>query len=216
MKKIYEKIQRMINNELEHHPDSQLIDLYKLFLQSSFGPGHLVKDLNSAKEYLSAEIKNQKNYISMFNTLTKSIYFEHLRNIYKEDDNYTTQCPCLLLECNAFLPLVRYSTRFIIDGVIPFNDYFNAFIKTTKMETFLSERDFLVYWHDTLLYLETKKIKNFEEDKELISRLITSRQFVVSHSFVYNQKYTPAYRIINRDFLKKYDNIIKEKYFSIN
>ena len=211
--KVYEKIHRMVNNELEHHPEAQLLDLYKLFLQSAFGPGHMIKDLNSAKEFLQAEITNKKNYISKFNDRSKNIYLNHLKIDYKEESDDIIECPCLLLECSAFLPLIRYSTKFVLDEIIPFNDYFNAFIKTTNMKEFLSEKDFCSYWQATMEYLETKRIYNFEEDKALINRLISTRQYLVSHSAIYTKKYTPAYRIINKDFLKKYDPIIKERYF---
>ena len=215
MDKTQEKINRMIKNELDHHPESQLIDIYKLFLQSAFGPGHLIKDVNSAQEYLQAEVDNQKKYISQFSSLSKSIYLAHLRDSFKDDNHYTTECPCLLLECNAFLPLIRYSIKFIIDDVIPFKAYFDAFIKTAKMKTFLEERDFLKYWGDTMQYLETKKIDNFLQDKELIESLIAKRQYIVSHSTLYSQKYSPSYRIINKEFLKKYDKAITAKYFDV-
>ena len=81
------------------------------------------------------------------------------------------------------------------------------------MKDLLNEADFVAYWKDTVLFLETKKIENFEEDNALINKLITSKQYLVSHSSIYALKYNPAYRIINKEFLKKYDEVIKDKYF---
>jgi len=43
-----ELIQNAIQEEMQLHPEARLIDIYKLFFQGTFGPGHLIHDKQSA------------------------------------------------------------------------------------------------------------------------------------------------------------------------
>ena len=128
------KLYCMFDNELEHHPDARLTDLYKLFMQSAFGPGHIIKDYNTAKSYLQDELNNYQQYISKFPPETQSDYFTNLKNEYKYGNFNFIACPCLILDCDAFIPLARYSLQLIIDNIIPFQDFFDAFIMSTRSE----------------------------------------------------------------------------------
>jgi hypothetical protein len=48
--------------EFEFHPKAELIDYYKLFFQSYYGPGHLIKDPESACSYLLDELNNSTKF----------------------------------------------------------------------------------------------------------------------------------------------------------
>ena len=54
-----------VNEELKFHPKVTLPDLYKNFFQGKFGPGHLIDDVNSAKEYFFTELKEATEFDSV-------------------------------------------------------------------------------------------------------------------------------------------------------
>jgi hypothetical protein len=171
-----DKIKSMISHELLLHPKAQLLDIFKLYMQSAFGPGHLIPNIDKARDYLLAELNENKQYTS-------------------------TQCLCLILPCDAFYPLARYSLDMIRNKSISFDDYFDAFIKTANSIPQTSDEVFIDYWYQIIPWLETLNKANFEADKMKIENLIYDGHFLVSHSEVYRVEYQPAYRVINMSLM---------------
>ncbi len=51
-------ITKLIENEKKLHPQAKLQDYYKMFYQAVFGPAHILKNTQTAYEYLLREIQN--------------------------------------------------------------------------------------------------------------------------------------------------------------
>jgi hypothetical protein len=179
------KIIKMVQNELEQHPKSRLIDIYKLIMQSAFGAGHLIKDKYSAYNYLQNELNSGIKYISKINN-------EHIY-------------PCLILKCDAFFDMARYSLDFISNKIIPIDDYFEAFFKSANDNDYLDLKDFISIWNDILPDLAVHNINGFNEDKDFIQNLLSQNKYLVSHSKEYSKEYSPSYRVIKNDYLKEFD-----------
>ena len=162
------KIIKMLAGELKLHPEAQLIDLYKLYMQSAFGPGHLIKDTDSAKNYLKTE----------------------LEGLTTEKQRYD------IFPCDAFFPYSRYSLHLIKENKVSFEDFFTAFIRTANECQPPAEDIFLQGWQVALEYLSEKNISNFTGDKHTIDTLFADKKYLVSHSNHYRELYKPAYRII--------------------
>ncbi|MCL2064431.1 MAG: hypothetical protein FWG98_08670 [Candidatus Cloacimonetes bacterium] len=259
---ILDKLFLMFENELDHHPSSRLVDLFKLYMQSAFGPGHLIKDKDNARAYLTNELFSYQQYLSTFDIKSKNQYLLNLKkdfkmynseaqnvtvsttqskfsSIYlplppskrekikqskniseKEFSHSTVSCPCLILDCDIWLPLARYSTQLIADNIIPFDDYFEAFLETSneiseKINFFENQDEtiYIKYWNAVIPFLAEKKIDFFFLDQAMIENHISEKQYLIRHSYTYNIKYKPSYRIINKSFLTNYDKMIKERYF---
>ena len=163
-----EKILNMLDRELELHPEAQLIDLYKLYMQSAFGPGHMIKDIDSARNYLKIELNS-------------------LPEIKQRYD---------IFPCDAFFPYSRYSLHMIKENKISFEDFFTAFIRTAKECKPPVKDIFLHGWQVAINYLTDKKIVNFSDDKITIDKLFADKQYLVSHSNHYRELYRPAYRVL--------------------
>jgi len=201
----------MFKNELEHHPDARLLDLYKLLLQACLGPGHIIKDYKSVKHYLIKEVDDYQQYVSRFKHGSSNEYFVNLK------DEYKSECPCLVLDCAAFLPIARYSLQLIVDNIIPLDDYYQAFIKSFEELEFLSEDSFINIWHtEALPILLESEIDGFQDDLLYIDELFFKKQYLISHSEVYREKYKPSYRLINKKHFKEYEGVIRAKYFLVN
>jgi len=219
-KEILSKLQVMFINELEHHPQSSLIDFYKLYMQSAFGPGHIINDENTARAYLAKELVSYQQYTSKFTKNTTNSYLENMKAVYREEHQGMISCPCVIFDCEIWIPLARYSTQLIADGIIPFEAFLGAFIESAnliseKISLFadLDKDIYIKYWKAMLPFFVEKKIKNFSEDSILIEQLFSENKYLVRHSYTYNEEYKPSYRIINKSLLSKYDHLIVEKYF---
>ena len=168
---ILTRIENIFQQEFVLHPKARLIDYFKLFIQSAFGPGHLVKDIDSARKYLLTECNS---------------------------------CDSLLIqECEVWQPYARYHLGLIKKQIIPFDDFFNAFIETAN-QSILHEDNVIDYWYISLPFLKNKDLEIFEYDCGIIDAQIKSKQFLVRHSYTYNINYNPAYRIVNKKFLTNF------------
>jgi len=207
----------MFENEIEHHPDTRLIDLYKLYMQSCLGPGHIISDYDSVKKYLIQEVNEPKKYVSAFKTVSLSTYFLNLKEDYmnlhsSKEAVYT--CPCLVLKCDAINPLARYSLQLIVDGIISLDDFYHIFIKSYEETTYMSEEFLVDVWYSNALpILMGFELDGFEEDLKYINELFKNKQYLISHSEKYRTEYKPSYRLINKKYLEPYNEMILERYF---
>jgi hypothetical protein len=143
-------------------------------MQSVFGPGHIIQDIDSAREMLRVEVERVSKL---------------------------AKAPYAITPCDAFYPFARYPVQMTIEGEIAFDDYFSVFIKSSEFKTDISEKDFVLYWEEVLPYLKTKELVGFDEDSKYITTLFADREYLVRHSEVYREKYQPAYRVINMEYI---------------
>jgi len=165
-----EKIVSMLSRELSLHPEAQLMDYYKLYMQCALGPGHIVLDKENARNYLKIELDN-------------------LPDIRLNYD---------IFPCDVYFPYARYTLYLIKENLITFDDFFNAFIRTANENLTVDENTFLQGWQIATEYLTDKKIVDFNTDKTNIDRLLAERKYLVSHSRHYKEIYKPSYRVINQ------------------
>jgi len=200
----------LIDNELAHHPASTLIDIYKLFMQSTLGPGHLIPDPDTARQYLHKELNEHKTYISRFALDSTHPYITAIKPKYTTKEGTAIICPCLALDCDAVFPFARYSLKLLQDKVIPFETYFDAFIETANTCQKLDFDLFSSGWQGVLDYLTDIHFTFIDDDIQKINQAMYQ---LVSHSQTYNQIYHPSYRVINKCFLVDFEDAIRERYF---
>jgi hypothetical protein len=165
------KIESMITYELTLHPSARLQDIYKLYMQSVFGPGHLIADVESARAILQREV----DYVKTIQPVTTP----------------------LIQPVDAFFPLARCSVRLIVDGHRSFDDYLNQFINSAMEYTYLDEHIAIDYWKKLTPWLYELNILEFESDLKSLNELFTKGKYLVSHTNHYRDLYKPTYRIMN-------------------
>jgi len=203
------KLPIMFEDEFFHHPDARLIDIYKLFMQSACGPGHLITDPATAREYLVKELAEQRLFLSKF-----PLYFPHpnikrFKPQFVERTSSCVICPCLVFNCDAYFPLARYSLQIVNDGIIPMETFLNAFIETANNFTKIDEKRFSRHWQEIVRNLADREIPDFDADKQAIKKVMYN---LVRHTPIYNELYHPSYRVINKTYLADYDQAINEFY----
>ena len=95
------KVEKLIKEELALHPEARLLDIFKMFYQSAFGPSHIILDESSAKSYLKDESENVEKYEDF-----------RFQNIFWNNDYY------------------RVNLSVIAAGLVSFDDFFIAFLNS--------------------------------------------------------------------------------------
>ncbi|MDA3814520.1 MAG: hypothetical protein PF570_09760 [Candidatus Cloacimonetes bacterium] len=168
MKKV-DRITKLTISEFKLHPKSQLIDYYKLFFQGTFGPEHIISSKSSTREFLRNELEGS--------------------SIFEEKDYQN------ISYINEFY---RVNLNVINIGMISFNDFLDAFLKSVEVKNELSHNEWLEQWEniEKQIFMMKIPIENIEQQSIELWKIIKSKQ-LVSHSNIYRTAYSPHYRLIN-------------------
>ena len=153
------------------HPQSTLIDFYKLFFQGSFGPGHFIPDIISAIDFLYQELHSSQNFEDHF---------------YQKIDYHQT--------------FYRVNLVVMKMNLISFNDFYSGFIASGRFKANISMEQWVNEWQQIELILKNSslKIHNFENDSQDLQQLFSKEDYVTSHSLQYRNAYNPHYRLFNQ------------------
>ncbi|RLC55250.1 MAG: hypothetical protein DRH89_08040 [Candidatus Cloacimonadota bacterium] len=173
MKKV-DRIAELIKSEFELHPKVQLIDYYKLFFQGTFGPEHIISNKSSARKFLQNELEEY--------SIFEEIEYQNISYINK---------------------FYRVNINVINKGMITFDDFMDAFLKSAKIEKKISYEEWLIDWKniEQQILLMKIPIENIEKQSAELWKIIEDKQ-LVSHSNIYRKTYSPHYRLINAEQFK--------------
>ena len=162
-------VRSAIERQLATYPESTLQDIYKSFYQEHFGPGHIISDTASARQYLMKELSETGE--------TQSPYFEPTGG----QGDY-----------------VRVYLSAVANSLITAEQLLDALIRSANswQEPSIS---WLEQWEAIVSIIQTNKmeIKDFEADLPLVNEAARNNQ-AVHHSRRYNEAYHPHYRIVER------------------
>ena len=176
---VYQAIER----QLKTYPESTLQDVYKSFYQDRFGPGHMIADTASARQYLMYELSNM--------TDKSEVYYEPTGNKGR---------------------FVRVYLSAVADGLITADQLLDAFVRSANGVQ-KTEIDWETEWHhiEEIIVKNDIQINGFEADAALLREASRQNQ-AVHHSRAYNAAYHPHYRIVERSiFEKELKHLIKSK-----
>ena len=167
----HEKIRQSVERQLELYPESTLRDLYKNFFQDRFGPGHIIADNSAADRYLRYELNTAEGF----------------EGLDYEPTGYEGR-------------FYRVNLGVIADGRVPYDKYFDAFVKSVNGITPISIEEWSKEWHeiDSVIMTMGLNLENIDHDRAEIKALIEGGDYVMHHSQRFNDHYQPHYRIIER------------------
>lgn len=170
-------LSQAISQQLEHHPESRLQDIYKAFFQEKFGPGHIIPDKASAEAYLQRELRQCKE-------LKDPQPVEYLGTEGR---------------------FVRVSLFCLKSGEIEYEDYLDAFIAGAREITDEEYMQWKEEWKEIADAAAAFNIKDYAQDRAEIDRLLEENEgkLVLHHSKEYNEAYEPHYRIIKSELYEK-------------
>ena len=113
------KIRQSVERQLELYPESTLRDLYKNFFQDRFGPGHIIADNSAADRYLRYELNAAEGF----------------EGLDYEPTGYEGR-------------FYRVNLGVIADGRVPYEKYFDAFVRSVNGIKPISAEQWRTEWHE--------------------------------------------------------------------
>lgn len=166
---------------VNNYPKARLTDVYKSFYQDNFGPGHILGDTIAARRYFNEELSDTTEW--------NGPGFEYTG----EGKNF-----------------VRLNMDLIRKGIVPAEDYFQAFLNSLGKVEKPSDEDWIAEWTiiDSIIKERGYNFVNEEEDREFIKVKLESKNFPIHHSDNFNENYKFHYRIISiPEFTKLMENV---------
>lgn len=165
------KIRQSVERQMELYPESTLRDLYKNFFQDRFGPGHIIADNSAADRYLRYELNTAEGF----------------EGLDYEPTGYEGR-------------FYRVNLGVIADGRVPYEKYFDAFVRSVNGIKPISIEQWRTEWHeiDSVIMSMGLQLENYSADRAEIKALIDGGDYVMHHSQRFNDHYQPHYRIIER------------------
>ncbi|MBQ6254219.1 MAG: hypothetical protein IJK05_06180 [Bacteroidales bacterium] len=167
-------VRKAVSVQMESFPESRLQDLYKSFFQDRFGPGHIINDRQSAKDYILSELASAD---TLTGPRTEPCGWE---------GNY-----------------VRVNLSVVADGLMTADQLTDALMASAKEVTDEDIERWKAEWSEIAAIIEKEypDIPDLREEKARIDELLASGQYAWHHSAAYNAAYHPHYRIIASELL---------------
>lgn len=162
--------------QMQTFPQSTLKDLYKNFFQDKFGPGHLIADTTGAGAYIRRELAS----------MTKS--------------------DGLLLEETGWEGrFYRVNLSLLKDGIIPYPEFFDAFIRSVNSIEPISVEVWQTEWKkiEQIIVGMNLALPDYEEDCTEIDERLSRGEYVGHHSEQFEKHYSPHYRIISKEIFER-------------
>ncbi len=169
-------VKEAVMRQMSVYPKSTLQDLYKNFFQDKFGPGHLIADTAAAGAYLRRELASM------------------------------SQSDGLLLDETGWEGhFYRVNLSLLKDTVIPYSAFFDAFVRSVNAIQPVSVDVWATEWKkiEQIIASMNLSLPDYESDKIRIEQALIRGEYVGHHSRVFEETYSPHYRIINKDIFEK-------------
>jgi hypothetical protein len=176
------KIEQAVSTLISLYPEATLQDVYKSFYQERFGPGHMIPNVENARNYLMSEMEQASENTGAYYEPTGS------------EGKY-----------------VRIYLNAVSDGKISTEQLLDAFVESANHVEPRTDK-WADQWANVVKIIEEKQlqIKMSEELKQLLKEC-SEQDEAVHHSEAYSKAYRPHYRIVERRiFEQKLKGLLKE------
>ncbi|MBO7418884.1 MAG: hypothetical protein J6U14_08135 [Bacteroidaceae bacterium] len=169
-----ERIEKAVRGLIDQYPKATLQDVYKSFYQERFGPGHMISNVENARNYLMSEMEQASENTGAYYEPTGS------------EGKY-----------------VRIYLNAVSDGKISAEQLLDAFVESANHVEPLSDK-WADQWTQIVNVIEEKRIPvTMTEDLKQLLKECSEQDEAVHHSEAYNQAYRPHYRIVERNIFNQ-------------
>ena len=169
-------VRAAVSCQMQTYPKSTLKDLYKNFFQDKFGPGHIIGDTAAAGNYLRRELASY------------------------------TECSGDIAEPTGWEGnFLRVNLLVIKTGQIPYNTFFDAFVRSVNGIQPVTVAEWKKEWLQIEAIIRSMELAlpGYEADRKEIEERLDRGEYVGHHSKVFEDTYSPHYRIISREIFEK-------------
>ncbi len=168
------RIVELASHELDLHPAAQLVDLYKLFYQGTFGPSHIMEDQAVALRFLAEEID-----------------CDEFDQVLWQDVSY--------MENFFRINLVIVKNRQVL-----IDDLFRALVASSRLGATLSHDEWKEEWYRIESVLRDSLPEEiFTPESSMVVKEAVEGGKLVHHSASYKRSYHPHYRVISREWFER-------------
>lgn len=174
-KEFEQAVRSAVERQMQRYPKSTLKDLYKNFFQDKFGPGHLIGDTAAAGNYLRKELAS---YTVVSGEVAEPTGWE-----------------------GNFL---RVNLSVIKTSQIPYPVFFDAFVRSVNGISPMPVSEWQKEWEQVEAVIRSMNLSlpDYEADRKEIDDRLNKGEYVGHHSRVFEDTYTPHYRIIRKDIFE--------------
>ena len=177
-------IRDAIDAQLREYPETRVQDVYKDFCQDNLGPGHLIPNPASARDYLLSELGEYRG------DLDSARYLKPELRYFPVGDRHN---------------FVRVDLSVVLDGLVSEETLLDAFVRSANEGRIASEKDWVRKWRkvEAVLKRDFPDIPGAAEDLASIDSLIAGGNLILHHSEAFERAYHPHYRIVASDIFEK-------------
>lgn len=165
-------VQRAIERQLSHYPQSTMQDIYKSFYQDRFGAGHMISDTAAVREYMQYELR-----------------------LAAVDD--TVVWPPLSEPVGAHGNYVRVYLTCVTDDMLTAEQLLGAFVRSAEPPK-QPRQSWAEEWQHIARAAQEAGVTCSDEDSRLLMQAAQDNR-AVHHSKAYSKAYRPHYRIVRKD-----------------
>ena len=168
------RIEQAVKALISQYPEATLQDIYKSFYQERFGPGHMIPNVENARNYLMSEMEQAAE--------NSGAYYEPTGSGGK---------------------YIRVYLNAVADGKISAEQLLDAFVESANNVEPRSDK-WADQWTNIVKVIEEKQlpVKMDDELKQWLKEC-SEQEEAVHHSEAYNQVYRPHYRIVERNIFEQ-------------
>ena len=169
-----QQIVEAVKTLVSQYPEATLQDVYKSFYQERFGPGHMIPNVENARNYLMSEMEQASE--------NSGAYYEPTGS----EGKY-----------------IRVYLNAVADGKISAEQLLDAFVESANNVEPRSDK-WADQWTNIVKVIEEKQlpVKMDDELKQWLKEC-SEQDEAVHHSGAYNQVYRPHYRIVERNIFEQ-------------
>lgn len=168
------QIELAVRTLVSEYPEATLQDVYKSFYQERFGPGHMIPNVENARNYLMSEMEQAYENIGAYYEPTGS------------EGKY-----------------VRIYLNAVADGKISAQQLLDAFVESANYVKPRSDK-WADQWTNIVRVIEEKELPvKMNEELKLLLKGCSEQDEAVHHSETYEKAYRPHYRIVERNIFEQ-------------
>lgn len=168
------QIENAVRTLVSQYPQATLQDIYKSFFQERFGPGHMIPNVENARNYLMSEMEQASE--------NSGAYYEPTGS----EGKY-----------------IRVYLNAVADGKISAEQLLDAFVESANHVAPRADK-WSEQWSKIVNVIEKKQLPVAANDelKQLLKEC-SEQEEAVHHSEGYEKTYRPHYRIVERNIFEK-------------
>ena len=175
--------ERAIRQQLQDYPESRVQDIYKSFCQDNLGPGHLIPDPQSARNYLESELRTFREDLDSARYDAPGIMYYPVG----DEGNY-----------------VRVDLAVVLNGLVSEEALLDAFVRSANEGRKASPEAWVAKWDGIagILRRDFSDIPDAEQDLRRLHSLVKAGDLIMHHSPAFGAAYHPHYRIVAKDIFE--------------